>query len=207
MIKRFTALFLSIVFMSIWATPISSSVSASSDKMSLEEFLKTTDKITASYTYPSMVLTANATTKATLQAHTPIIIRCDETITTKNIVNGSTVNFSVLNDIKDQSDNILIKAGSPVTAQISFSKSKGLIGRSGELTVTDFHTTAVDGTYIPLSGTVSAKPDDKMTMSIVLSVLICPLFLLMKGEEAQLAAGTTKTAYTVVETYIKTTNN
>lgn len=72
------------------------------------------------------------------------------------------------------------------------------------MAITDFHTTAVDGTYIPLSGSVSAKPDDKMTVSIVLSVLICPLFLLMKGDEAQVPAGTTKTAYTITDTYIKT---
>lgn len=207
MIKRFTALFLLVAFMSICATPLSSSVSASSDNMSLTEFFKTTDKVTASYSYPSMILASNSAGKATLQAHTPIVIRCDETITTNNIVNGSIVNFSVVNDVKDQSGNIMIKANSPVSAQISFAKSKGMIGRSGEITVTDFHTTAVDGTYIPLSGSVSAKPDDKMVTSIVLSVLICPLFLLMKGEEAQLSAGATKTAYTVVETYIKTTNN
>lgn len=48
------------------------------------------------------------------------------------------------------------------------------------------------------------QPDDKMTVSIVLSVLICPLFLLMKGDEAQVPAGTTKTAYTITDTYIKT---
>lgn len=81
-----------------------------------------------------------------------------------------------------------------------------MMGKSGEITVSDFHTTAVDGTYIPLSATVSAKPDDKMVTSIVLSVHICPLFLLMKGEEAQLNSGATKTAYTVLDTYIKTTS-
>ena len=42
-----------------------------------------------------------------------------------------------------------------------------------------------------------------MTLSIVLSVLICPLFLLMKGDEARLEAGMTKSAYTVVDTYVK----
>lgn len=207
MIKRFVSTFLIVAFMSIFATPLSGSVSASTDEMNLTEFLKTTENISASYKYPSMKLASNGAGKATLAAHTPIMIRCDETITTNNIVNGSTVNFSVINDVKDRNGLILIKSGTPVTAQISFVKDKGMIGRSGELTVTDFHTTAVDGTYIPLSGSVSAKPNDKMVCSIVLSVLICPLFLLMKGEEAQLSAGSTKTAYTVVETYIKTTNN
>jgi len=203
MFKKIVASLLTMAFMSLFAMPLGNEAIANADNETLGEFLKTTDNISAKYTYPSMKLASNSTGKSTLAAHTPIIIRCEETITTNNIVNGGTVNFSVVNDVKDANGMILIKSGSPVTAQISFVKSKGMIGRSGELTVSDFHTTAVDGTYIPLSGTVSAKPDDKMTLSIVLSVILCPLFLLMKGEEAQLSAGTTKTAYTVTETYIK----
>ena len=150
-----------------------------------------------------MKLTSSSSGKSVISAHTPIVIRCSETISTKDVVNGGEVNFSVVNDVKDSSGNILIKSGTPVTAQISFAKSKGLIGRSGEVTITDFHTTAVDGTYVPLSGSVSAKPDDSMVLSIVLSVLICPLFLLMKGDEAQVLVGTTKTAYTVADVYVK----
>lgn len=204
MFKKITTAFVLTTFLSLFATPLGNSAIASSEEETLASFMKTTENITASYTYPSMKLAINAAGKSKIQAHTPIVIRCEETITTSNLVNGSTVNFSVLNDVKDPNGLILIKAGTPVSAQISFSKNKGMIGKSGELRISDFHTTAVDGTYIPLSGSVSAKPDDKMVMSIVLSVLICPLFLLIKGDEAQMPAGTTKTAYTVVETYVKT---
>lgn len=42
-----------------------------------------------------------------------------------------------------------------------------------------------------------------MVISVVLSVLICPLFLLMKGDDAQVPAGITKTAYTVSDVYVK----
>ena len=202
-IKKSIASLLVVSFMSLFTTPLSNGVSAESEQMSLADFIRTTDEVKASYSYPSMIASSNATGKSTLAAHTPIVIRCVDTITTKDIVSGGTVNFAVVADVKDGNGNILIRAGAPVTAQISFSKSKGMIGRSGEVTVTDFSTTAVDGTYIPLSGSVSARPDDKMTMSIVLSVLICPLFLLMKGEEAQVSAGTQKTAYTVTDVYIK----
>ena len=202
-IKKLLASFLALSFMSLFVSPLSAGVAAQSDQMTLSEFLKTTDKIEASYSYPSMRLSANSGGKSTLSAHTPIVIRCVDTITTKEIVSGGTVNFAVVADVKDANGNVLIKSGAPVTAQISFSKSKGMIGRSGEITVTDFSTTAVDGTYVPLSGSVSARPDDKMTMSIVLSVLICPLFLLMKGEEAVVPSGTQKTAYTVADVYIK----
>ncbi len=205
MIKKFLTSILVAAFMMLWQAPLSGAVTAE-DNMSLSEFLKTTDDIEASFKYPSMKLASQENTKGktVLEPHTPIIIRCDETITTNNIVNGSMVRFSVVRDVKSKNGNILIKSGAPVTAQITFSKSKGMIGRSGEVTVSDFHTTAVDGTYIPLSGSVSAKPDDKMVLSIVLGVIVCPLFLLMKGEEAQLPVGATKTAYTVIENYIQT---
>lgn len=201
--KKSIASFLTISLMMLFTSPLASQVSAEAEQMSLADFIRTTDNVKAFYSYPSMRLATNAVGKSTLPAHTPIIIRCVDTITTKNIVSGGTVNFAVVADVKDYNGNILIKAGAPVTAQISFSKDKGMIGRSGELTVTDFSTTAVDGSYVALSGSVSAKPDDKMTSSIVLSVLICPLFLLMKGDEAQLTAGTQKTAYTVTDVYIK----
>lgn len=202
--KKMIANFLLIALMSLFSAPMQVA-NATTDELSLHEFLKTTDmnKVEASYKYPSMKLSDNESGKSTLPAHTPIIIKCTETISTKNVVSGGTVNFAVLSDVKDNNGDILIKAGTPVTAEISFARSKGMIGRSGEVTVNDFHTTAVDGTYIPLSGSVSAKPDDKMTLSIVLSVLVCPLFLLIKGDEAELTTGTAKTAYTVADVYIK----
>lgn len=199
-LKKLISLGLVFSFLTLSVAPLSAETPTGQE--SLYEFVKTTKNIKASYKYPSMKLVSNAPGKISLAPHTPIIIRCEETIRTKDVVSGGTVNFSVLNDVKSSNGTILIKAGAPVTAQISFARDKGMIGRSGELTVSDFHTTAVDGTYIPLSGSVSANPDDKMTLSIVLSVLICPLFLLMKGEDAQLPAGSTKTAYTITETFI-----
>lgn len=204
-IKKIVASFMVISSITLFAVPLSTKAATKTGDLSLADFLKTTEKIEASYSYPSMKLTVNEVGKSILPAHTPIAIRCVDTITTKEIVNGGTVNFAIVADVKDKNNNILIKSGTPVTAQISFTKSKGMIGRSGEVTVSDFSTTAVDGSYVPLSGSVSARPDDKMTMSIVLSVLICPLFLLIKGEEAVVPAGTQKTAYTITDIYIRPT--
>jgi len=169
---------------------------------SLYDFLKSEDEIKASYEYPSMKIASSSEGKVKLKAHTPITIRCDKEINTRDIVSGSEVKFSVLADVKDSNDMILIKAGSPVTAQISFARSKGMIGRSGEVTISDFHTVAVDGAYVPLSASVSAKAEDKTVLSIVLSVVICPLFLLLNGDDAQVSVGTTKTAYTVSDVYV-----
>ncbi len=200
-IKKLLSLFLSVSIMILFTAPLSAE--SSNEDESLYNFLKTTENITTSYKYPSMKLATSVNGKSRLSAHTPIMIRCEETISTKDVVSGGTVNFSVLSDVKDENGLIVIRAGAPVTAQITFAKKNGMIGKSGQITVSDFHTIAVDGTYVPLSASISAQPDDNMTTSVVLSVLICPLFLLMKGDEAQVPAGTTKTAYTVSDVYIK----
>lgn len=198
--KKVTSLVLALYFLMFCTMPLGAQTPESTD--TLASFLANTDEIRGSYVYPNMIASVNSSKKLVLPAHTPIAIRCEETITTNNIVNGSIVKFSVVRDVKDENGRVLIKAGAPVSAQISFAKDKGMIGRSGEITITDFHTTAIDGTYIPLSGSVSSKADDKMTLSIVLSVIVCPLFLLMKGEEARMPAGTQKTSYTITDAYI-----
>src|SRR5574344_1129579 len=201
MYTKLLSSFLSITLMTLFTSPLSAE-STNADK-SLYSFLKTTETIETSYKYPSMKLASTSNGKTKLSAHTPIMIRCEETISTRDVVSGGTVNFSVLSDVKADNGLVVIRAGAPVTAEITFAKKKGMIGKSGQLTVNDFHTTAVDGTYVPLSASVSAQPDDNMTTSVVLSVLICPLFLLMKGDEAQVPVGTTKTAYTLTDVYIK----
>lgn len=203
-IKRTFATLLLFAFCIVFTPQIANSIPLTTNEDSLHDFLQNTKEIKAVFDYPSMEKTTNIAGKTKLAAHTPIAIRCTETISTKDIVSGGVVKFAVVSDIMSSNGSVLVKAGTPVTAQISFAKSNGMLGRSGEITITDFHTTAVDGTYIPLSGSVSAKPDDKMTLSIVLSVLICPLFLLIKGNEAQVNVGTTKTAYTIADIYIKT---
>ena len=181
-----------------------SQTTLATESKNLADFIKNNDKIEAKFSYPSMKLSSNRNGKAVLPAHTAIMIKCDDTISTKNIASGATVNFSVVNDIKNNDGLVLIKAGTPVSAQISFVEENGLIGKSGKLTISDFHTTAIDGTYIPLSGTVSSNPEDKMVLSIVLSIFVCPLFLLLKGGEGSLPAGTIKTAYTITDISVNT---
>ncbi len=202
MIKKTTSALLSVIFFSFAFSPLAV---FANEKESLAQFLKTTDEVEANYAYPNMNLVANTGSKSSIPPHTPIIIKCSETITTKDIVSGSKVNFSVVNDIKDKNGLVLIKAGSPVSAQITFAKDNGMVGRSGQITVSDFHTVAVDGSYVPLSGTISTNPEDKLVLSVVLSALFCPLFLLIRGDEARMPAGTTKTVYTVSETFVKAT--
>lgn len=201
-IKKIISSFLLVSFFTLFTSPISAEVSQKNSQ-NLHDFIKNTEEVSAYYNYPSMKLASASSGQLKLPAHTPIVIRCDETISTRDIISGGTVKFSVVGDVRSTSGKVLIAAGTPVSATISFSSPSGMIGKSGTIAINDFHTDAVDGSYVPLSSSISANPDDKMTISIVLSVLVCPLFLLMKGDDAQVPAGTTKTAYTVSDVYVK----
>lgn len=196
--KKIISLALVVALFGLYAPAFSNN-----DGETLADFLKSTKRISVKQDFPSMTLAAVSNGKSVIKGHTPVAIRATETITTKDIVTGGTVHFSMVDNVLDDNGRVLIKSGSPVTATISFAKKRGMIGQSGEITVSDFHTTAVDGTYVPLSGSISAKPDDKMVLSVVLSVCVCPLFLLLKGDEARVEAGTTKPAYTIQDIYVK----
>lgn len=196
--KKIISLALVVALFGLYAPAFSNN-----DGETLADFLKSTKKITVKQDFPSMTLAAATNNKSVLRGHTPVAIRATETITTKDIVTGGTVHFAIVDNVLDDNGRVLIRAGAPVTATISFVKKRGMIGQSGEITVSDFHTTAIDGTYVPLSGSISAKPDDKMVLSVVLSVCLCPLFLLLKGDEARVEAGATKPAYTIQDIYVK----
>ncbi|MBQ9246037.1 hypothetical protein IJ182_07215 [bacterium] len=138
----------------------------------------------------------------TLKANTPVIIRNINTIDTDNFSDGNTLQFATVNDIRDENGNIIIAANSPVMAKITCEK-KGIMGKSAKLYISDFHTLAVDGSIVPLRESISIVPNDKKILSIALGVGVFPAFLLMKGDNAQLAANSIKTVYTNNEVVIK----
>jgi hypothetical protein len=74
-----------------------------------------------------------------------------------------------------------------------------MIGQPGKITISDFGVKAVDGSYVPLRATLTDEGKDRMVLSIVVSLLFCPLFLLMKGGEGQIPAGTQKTVYVAAD--------
>lgn len=198
-IKKIISLILLLAFIGLFPTQISS---AQNESQTLYQFMKDNKEFTANFEYSSYIATTNAAGKKLLPAHSPVMIKNLTEINTKNIKSGDTVTFIVAQDVTDENGHVLIKAGTSVNANIDF-QAKTYIGRSAKITVNDFHTKSVDNSYIPLSTVITEEPDDKMVLSIVLSVLLCPLFLLMKGKEAKIPAGTLKTVYTISDVYIK----
>ena len=61
---------------------------------------------------------------------------------------------------------------------------------------------AVDGTQVPLELTMNEEGQSVMKRSMLLGILIIPLFFLMKGKQVEIPAGTTRSTYTAADVEI-----
>ena len=197
MIKRITSAFLLVAFMTLFMGPLATEVKANS-------YQETSNGILNDNIMNISTQKIAATNGSTLQPNTPVTVSLKNNLSTSNIVSGGTVEFVVTENVAGADGNIVIQAGAPASAKISSAKSRKRIGKPGEVTLSDFHVVAVDGTYVPISGTINAKAKSKMALSITLSVLVFPLFLLMRGQDANIPAGTQRTFYTLTTTNINT---
>jgi hypothetical protein len=135
-----------------------------------------------------------------LPAGTAVSISLMNQISSKEASIGTSVDFRVTGDIK-QGGKIVVANGSIGHAQVVASRKATIVGQEGELTVSDFHVNAVDGTRIPLVATLNQVGTDKMVVSIVAAILCLP-FILLKGGDAVVPAGTQKTVYTSMDATI-----
>ena len=133
---------------------------------------------------------------ATLPNNTPVEIQSVETIDSSVIQKGDSVKFKTVKNITLNGQTI-IAAGSPVSATVIKAEKRRRIGRPGEIIIGDFSTVTTKGTKVPLTGDLSQTGKSKMTLSIVLSVVVIPFFLLMKGKDTAIEQGYQTTVYTV----------
>ncbi len=99
------------------------------------------------------------------------------------------VDFKVRYDVKV--DGITaIAAGAIAKGQVMRAdKAKGL-GKEGFVEILIKSVTAKDGQEVVLSGgNVYQQGQDKQTLALVLGILVCILFLTMKGKNAEVPAG------------------
>ncbi len=137
---------------------------------------------------------AKAQTKLTIPEGTRVAIKTLETISSESAKRGQAVRFEVVRNV-EVNGKVVIKSGALVTAEVTRVESRRAIGREGVLQVSVRNATAVDGTQVPLRITLEEKGEEALTTTVVLSVVICPLFLLMKGDDAVIPEGTEFTVF------------
>ena len=143
----------------------------------------------------------NKSTK--IEEGTIIIVKSMSNITSKTNIDGEFINFVCAEDI--YINNILIiKKNIKVGARIEISdKAKGL-GKEGTLKIIFNYITAVDGQNIPISGVYNyVKGENKSGTAVGLSFVLSPLFLFLKGKEANIPIGSLIEVYTTQEINIQ----
>ena len=138
-----------------------------------------------------------------IEEGTIIIVKSMSNITSKTNIDGEFINFVCAEDI--YINNILIiKKNIKVGARIEISdKAKGL-GKEGTLKIIFNYITAIDGQNIPISGVYNyVKGENKSGTAVGLSFVLSPLFLFLKGKEANIPIGSLIEVYTTQEKYIQ----
>jgi magnesium-transporting ATPase (P-type) len=125
---------------------------------------------------------------------TVVVVRTLETLNPENLAPGDIIKFEVAEDIK--ADGIvLIRKGTAARGEVISAEKTGYVGKGGKIGITVTSTTAIDGQKVPLKGSLTRSGEEKTGTSVAVSALVCPLALLMKGEAAQIPAGSQISAY------------
>jgi len=137
-----------------------------------------------------------------INAGTSIPLETVSTISSAAITPGQIIDFKVRYDIK-VGDKVVIPAGSIAKGQVlRAQKAKGL-GKEGFVEIQLKSVKAVDGQDVPLAASnVFQEGEDKQTLAIVLGVVVCLLFLTMKGKNAEVPAGYETTGTVAVATTV-----
>jgi len=104
------------------------------------------------------------------------------------------VNLEVTEDVK-VGDVVAIRRGTTARGHVVEVEPKRRLGRAGKLNFSLDYVKAPDGTNIRLRASSARKGEDKTGTVIVGSVLLSPLFMIMRGKDVNIPKGTSFTAY------------
>lgn len=132
----------------------------------------------------------------TLEAGTPVILETVETISSETCAIGDIIAFRVRHDVYVD-DDIVIKEGTIAKGQLVYMEEAKALGKPGYVEIELKEVPAVDGQMVSLvGGDLKNEGEDRLVLSLVLGIVVCLLFLILKGEEAIVPAGTLVNAST-----------
>jgi len=124
----------------------------------------------------------------TIPNGTPVVFRLTETISSETHHVGDIVHMEVALDVIVDGVTA-IKAGTPAQGDVVSAEEKGWLGEPGKLSLSMRNVKAVDGSRVPVRATLTREGKDKQSMTVILGVILCFLFLLMKGKSVEFQAG------------------
>ena len=109
------------------------------------------------------------------------LVTIDE-ISSKKAVTDDQLTFKVAEDIKVNGKTVIAK-DTIAKGVVTNAKKKGMMGRSGELSIRIESTQTIDGQKVKLRSSKSGEGGDNTGTTVALTVLFGPLGLLKRGKE------------------------
>jgi hypothetical protein len=132
---------------------------------------------------------------------TPIKVTLERNISSASVNVGDTVTFRMAADYSEY-NHVLIADGTRVHGYVTHVDRSSAGGEPGNVTLNVESVHAVDGQWIPLDGTKSAKGKDRKSKAAVLGILTLGIGAATKGQSANIPAGTVVTVYTAADVTI-----
>jgi hypothetical protein len=137
----------------------------------------------------NMSFTMPSKRSVVLQAGTNVPLETATVITSDLAVVGQIIDFKVSRDVMADGE-VVIPYGSIAKGQVVRAQAAKGLGKEGFIEVQIRSVQAADGQEVFLSGNnLNQSGENRQTLAIVLGVLVCLLFLAMKGKEVVVPAG------------------
>jgi hypothetical protein len=125
---------------------------------------------------------------------TAVRLSLSETLNSATNQEGDPVHFTVIEDVK-VGNTVAIPGGATAIGHVVEAEPRRRLGRAGKLNFSLDVVKAPDGTNLRLRASSTKKGDDKTGTVIVGTVLLSPLFLIMRGKDVNIPSGTEIMAY------------
>ena len=125
---------------------------------------------------------------------TPLRLSLTESLSSATNEVDNPVHFEVMEDVK-LGGVIAIPKGSTAVGHVVEAEGRKRMGRAGKLNFTVDHVKAPDGGNLRLRASSTRKGEDKTGTVIIGSVVLSPLFLIMRGKDITIPKGTEISAY------------
>lgn len=133
----------------------------------------------------------------TVPQGTPVQLRLTDTLSSDSSKDGDAVRFAVAADVM-VNGSAVIRREAKASGEVTDAQAKRRMGRGGHVEFVVRYVTAADASRVDVSGDQRAKGGNgagKMAVSAAL-FMPAPVFLLAKGHDTSIPAGTVITVYT-----------
>jgi hypothetical protein len=153
--------------------------------------------IAAALAATASVLALNDTVQAaTLTEQTPVKVKLLQQLKSGHDRKGDKIRLAVLADVKGTDKSILIPKGTPVVGTIIRSNSRRMFGQPGRLEFTIDYIKIGDQIRVPLRTTSTAASGQNHTAATTAAaVIVAPIAVFVKGENATVKEGTPYTVF------------